>query len=133
MSLGDHLRYLRAMNNGIDMIAIAKAIGIERPWTITEIEVRYRQIGDDDIVEKLALFFERPVEEFFWHRERSRKKFSRFVQGAINDQASISLHLRSGETLSGMPEWWDLGAVGLKRTGDETITVVQRHAVIDWE
>lgn len=133
MSLGDHLRYLRAMNDGIDIITIAQAVGVQRPWEITEIEVRYRQVGDDDIVNKLAEYYNRPVDELLWHRERSRKKLSRFIQQAISNKVSVSLYLRSGECLTGTPVWWDLGSIGVRRDGEEKITVVQRHAVIDWE
>ncbi|MBN1316194.1 MAG: hypothetical protein JXA42_12015 [Anaerolineales bacterium] len=133
MSLGDHLRYLRAMHGGVDIISIAQAIGIDRPWSITEIEVRYRQLGDDDLVTKLAEYYDRPVDEFFWHRERSRKKLSQFLQKAIHEKELVSLRLRTGETLDGMPKWWDLGAIGFQKEGEDRITVVQRHAVIDWE
>jgi sRNA-binding regulator protein Hfq len=133
MSLGDHLRYLRAMRGGVDTITVAKAIGIDRPWPITEIEVRYRQLGDDELVAKLAEYYDRPVEELFWHREHSRKKLSQFLQKALYDKKPVSLNLRSGETLNGMIQWWDLGSVGIKRDGEDRITVIQRHAVIDWE
>ena len=133
MSLGDHLRYLRAMRGGVDTRAIAEAVGLDRPWPINEIEVRYREVGDDELVTKLADYYDRPVEEFFWHRARSRKRLTQDIAKAIQEAQSVRLHLRSGTTLAGEPLWWDLGAIGLLLDGEDEITVVQRHAVIDWD
>ena len=133
MSLGDHLRFLRAMGGGVDTQTIAESIGEERPWLINEIEVRYREVGEDALVAKLADYYGRPLEEFLWHRARSRKKLTHFVFFALEEGRPITLHLRSGESLNGMPQWWDLGSIGLLRTGEERVTVVQRQAVIDWE
>jgi hypothetical protein len=121
------------MREGIDTASIAAAIGEERPWPINEIEVRYRQVGDDELITRLAEFYDIPAEELFWHRERSRKDFTFFFVQALNEDRSVALHLRSGTTLVGKPQWWDLGAVGLLRDGDEQLTVVQRHAVVDWD
>ncbi len=133
MSLGDHLRYLRAMRGGIDTASIAEAIGEERPWPINEIEVRYREVGDDELVARLADYYQRPLEELLWHRARSRKALTVFIQQATLDARPVILRLRSGEELNGVPLWWDLGALALLRDGEDEPTVVQRHAVIDWE
>jgi sRNA-binding regulator protein Hfq len=133
MSLGDHLRFLRAMQGGVDTATIAGAIEIDRPWPINEIEVRYRQVGDDDLVAKLATYYDRPVDELLWHRERSRKKFTQFVHRAMQEEQTVNLHLRSGEVLQGIPQWWDLGAVSLLPDEGRELLVVQRHAVIDWD
>jgi hypothetical protein len=132
MSLGDHLRFLRAMKGGVGTATIARAIGLERPWPINEIEVRYRETGADELVGRLAEYLSRPVEELFWHRERSRTMLTRHIQHALQHAQPIVLHLRSGETLSGLPAWWDLGSIGLVVEGEAQLTVVQRHAVIDW-
>ena len=133
MSLGDHLRYLRAMSGGVDTRTIADAIGLERPWPINEIEVRYREVGDDEVVAKLADYYERPVDELLWHRARSRKRLTQDIAGAIQEERSVTLRLRSGTVLEGEPVWWDLGAIGLLLEGEDEVTVVQRHAVIDWD
>jgi hypothetical protein len=133
MSLGDHLRFLRALDGGVDTRTIAEAIGIERPWPINEIEVRYREVGDDDLVAKLADYYDRPVGELLWHRARSRKKLTQDLADAIRDDRTVKLVLRSGATLEGRAVWWDLGAVGLALPDQVEITVVQRHAVVDWE
>ena len=133
MSLGDHLRFLRALHGGMDTATIAGFIGIDRPWPINEIEVRYRQVGDDELVAKLAEYYDRPVEELFWHRERSRKKFTQYVHRATQEERPVRLQLRSGEVLQGIPQWWDLGSVGLLPDGKQEILIVQRHAVVDWD
>jgi hypothetical protein len=52
---------------------------------------------------------------------------------AIQEERRVTLRLRSGAELVGEPIWWDLGAIGLLIEGDDEITVVQRHAVIDWD
>jgi hypothetical protein len=133
MSLGDHLRYLRALGGGVDTRTIAEAIGLDRPWPINEIEVRYREVGDDDLVAELADYYDRPVDELLWHRARSRKKLTQDVALAIQEERRVTLRLRSGAELVGEPIWWDLGAIGLLIEGDDEITVVQRHAVINWD
>lgn len=133
MSLGDHLRHLRALRGGIDTRTIAETLGLDRPWSINEIEVRYREVGDDELVAKLADYYDRPVDEFLWHRARSRKKLTQDVALAIEEGRPVKLVLRSGTVLEGDPAWWDLGAIGLMLEGEDETTVVQRHAVIDWE
>jgi hypothetical protein len=133
MSLGDHLRYLRARRGGIDTRSIAEELGLDRPWLINEIEVRYREVGDDELVAKLARYYDRPVDELLWHRARSRKKLTQDVALAMQEERPVRLVLRSGTALEGEPIWWDLGTIGLMVAGEDEVTVVQRHAVIDWE
>ncbi len=132
MSLGDQLRFLRAMKGGPSTREIAQAIGLERTTPLREIEQRYREIGDDALLEKLAAYFQVSVEELKWHRARYRKALSRFLEEALQHGKRVHLHLRSGETLTGKVMWWDLGAAGLQPDEGELL-VVQRHAVIDWE
>lgn len=132
MSLGDHLRFLRAMKGGPSTREIAQAIGLERVTPLREIEQRYREIGDDALLEKLALYFQVPIEELKWHRARYRKALSHFLEKALKQGQRVHLHLRSGETLTGKVMWWDLGATGLQPDEGELL-VIQRHAVIDWE
>lgn len=131
MSLGDQLRFLRAMKGGPSTREIAQAIGLERITPLREIEQRYREIGDDALLEKLAAYFQVPVEELKWHRARYRKALSRFLEEAQQQGKRVALRLRSGETLTGKIMWWDLGATGLQPDEGELL-VVQRHAVIDW-
>ena len=130
MSLGDHLRYLRALAD-VNTAAIAEEMGLERISPITLAEVRYRAVDDEALVAGLAEYFGRPVEEFQWHNVRPRKHLTFYVQRALELNEAITLILRSGATLSGLPEWWDLASIGLRKS-DGQLVVVQRHAVVDW-
>jgi hypothetical protein len=131
MSLGDQLRFLRAMKDGPSTRDVADAIGLERTTTLREIEQRYREVGDDALLEKLAVYFDVPVENLKWHRARYRKALSHFLEEAEQQGKRVHLNLRSGEVLAGRVTWWDLGAVGLQPDMGELL-VVQRHAVVDW-
>ena len=131
MSLGDHLRYLRAMHGGIDTATIAEAIGLEKPGPINQAEVRYHPVYDAELIERLAAYYGRPRDEFEWHNARPRKFLTFTIAQALETGEEVSLTLRTGEVLAGTAEWWDLASVGL-RTTDGHLLVVQRHAVIDW-
>jgi hypothetical protein len=131
VSLGDQLRFLRAMKGGPSTREVANAIGLDRTTPLREIEQRYREIGDDALLEKLAVYFEVPVEELRWHRARYRKALSHALEETQDHAKPIHLVLRSGETLTGGVAWWDLGAIGLQ-PAEGALIVVQRHAVVDW-
>lgn len=130
MSLSDHLRYLRAITD-VEPNEIAEAIEIESLSALSMAEVRYRPVADDTLLEKLADFYDRPVEEFHWHNARARKYLTFYVERALREEKSIHLTLRGGQELHGRPEWWDLASIGLRDDTDRLL-VVQRHAVIDW-
>lgn len=132
MSLGDELRFLRAMKGGRDLTEIAEACGVNNRL-YSQIEKRYRQMGGDETLEKLAGYFGVDVDSLKWHRARYRKAFSRALQNALDKQDVLSLHMRNGVTLRGRVAWWDLGAAGLTPEDGGELIVVQRHAVIDWE
>jgi transcriptional regulator with XRE-family HTH domain len=132
MSLGDELRFLRAMKGGRDLTEIAEACGVDN-HLYSQIEKRYRQMGDDETLEKLAGYFGVSVDSLKWHRARYRKALSRALQNAQNKQDVLSLRMRNGVTLRGRVDWWDLGTLGLAPEDGGELIVVQRHAVIDWE
>jgi hypothetical protein len=50
----------------------------------------------------------------------------------MESKDSIRFELRTGETLAGRVRWWDLGTFGLETEDETPLTVVQRHAVLDW-
>ncbi len=127
------MRYLRAMRGGPNPREIAEAAGLPHGGIISQIEQRYREVGDDETLEKLAAYFEVPVEELRWRRARSRKAFSTFIDEAMMNGEVVCLHLRLGEDLVGRVKWWDLGALGLEPLDGTPRIVVQRHAVDDWE
>jgi len=132
MSLGDELRFLRAMSGGRDLSEIAEECGVDR-GIYSQIEKRYRQMGDDETLEKLAGYFGADVERLKWHRVRYRKALSRAAENAQAQKSTITLHMRNGVSWRGQVVWWDLGALGLESEDDGEMLVIQRHAVMDWE
>jgi transcriptional regulator with XRE-family HTH domain len=132
MSLGDYVRYLRALKGGPDFLSIEEAIGIPS-GTLRQIEQRYRRVGEDDEeLQKLAGYFGVPVDELTWRREKWRKLLSEALYTAQNEGRAIRLNLRDGPTFEGRVVWWDLGATELDLSSDQGHVVVQRHAVDDW-
>lgn len=131
MSLADHLRYLRAMQGGTGTDEIAQALGLETASPINLAEKKYAPVRDPELVRKLADYYGRPHEEFVWHNARPRKFLTFAAAAALESGDPITLTLRSGETLAGTVEWWDLSSIGL-RAADGRLLVVQRHAVTDW-
>lgn len=133
MSLGDYLRYLRAMHGGESTLDVAKAIGIPSPWPINEIEQRYRQVGDEELIAKLADYYGVDVEDLLWRRKRSRKALTAFLEDALERGQPVVLKLRTGERLVGRVRWVDMGALLLSLADRSGEVVVQRHIVDDWE
>jgi hypothetical protein len=133
MSLGDYMRYLRAMKGGPDLWTIEKTTGVPSR-TLGEIEQRYRRVGEnDDDLQKLADYFGVPVQELTWRREKWRKLLSEALYTAQTENHPIHLVLRDGPTFEGRVLWWDLGATELELSEGGGRVVVQRHAVDDWE
>ncbi len=133
MSLGDYMRYLRAMKGGPDFWTIQEDSGVPSR-TLREIEQRYRRVGEnDEDLQKLADYFGVPFEELTRRREKWRKLLSEALYVAQTDGCPIRLILRDGPTLEGRVLWWDLGATELELSDNRGILVVQRHAVDDWE
>lgn len=133
MSLGDYVRYLRAMKGGPDLWTIQEASDVPSR-TLREIEQRYRRVGEnDEDLQKLANYFGVPVEELTWRRERWRKLLSEALYTAQTATRSIRLVLRDGPTFEGHVLWWDLGATELELSEGRGRVVVERHAVDDWE
>jgi hypothetical protein len=96
-------------------------------------EQRYRRVGEDDeMLARLADYYNVPLQELKFHRERYRKALSAVLYRSEETDRVVRFRLRTGEMMAGRVRWWDLGAFGLEREGQE-LTVVQRHAVIDWE
>jgi hypothetical protein len=129
MSLGDYLRLQRARRGGITPWEIEAATQLQR-GLYRQMEQRYRAVGDEADVRRLADFYGLPYEELAWRQEWSRKDLSRALQAASKFGETIRLELWTGESVAGRVAWWDLGAVGLI-TGDG-LMVVQRHAVERW-
>ncbi len=131
MSLSDHLRYLRALAGGVNLRTIAEDIHEEKPIGLREAEQRYRPIPNAALIEKLAAYYGRPVEEFHWHNQRARRFLTIYLLDAKRNKQNVQLQLRHGETLTGQVEWVDLGAIGLQMENGRLLCI-QRHAVVDW-
>ncbi|OIO91509.1 MAG: hypothetical protein AUK03_10960 [Anaerolineae bacterium CG2_30_64_16] len=131
MSLGDYLRILRARRGGITPWDIEAATDLPK-GLYRQIEQRYRAVGDDESIQVLADFFDVPFEELRWRLDWPRKALSRALVAGREADASITLFLSTGQTVTGRVVWWDLGAVGLE-TLEAGLLVVQRHAVERWD
>jgi sRNA-binding regulator protein Hfq len=131
MSLGDYLRLLRAQAGGITPLEIETATGLPK-GTYRLMEQRYRSIGDDDSIGRLADFYKVPFQELRWRLDWPRKALSHSLVATMRQQRPITLHLWDGQIVSGMVKWWDLGAVGLETEQGELL-IVQRHAAERWE
>mgnify|MGYP001028997819 CR=1 FL=1 len=130
MSLGDYLRYLRALKGGPTPWEIQEATGIPS-GLYCHIEQRYREIGDDETMRKLAAYFGVPFGELARRKPKYRKALSAALASSLKRRTPIRLILRSGHEFTGQVCWWDLGATLLALDdGDEV--VVQRHMVDDW-
>lgn len=132
MSLGDHLRYIRAMRGGAKPSEFYDGMAPEHIRRATEVELRYGDHSSPELVRALAQHLNVAEEELLWHRARPRKALSFYLCEVQARQSAATLTLRTGETLTGHVAWWDLGAVGLERAPGH-ITVVQRHHIVDWE
>ncbi len=131
MSTGDYLRYLRALKGGPDLITVSQGSGVSS-HVLREMEQRYRHVGDDATIEKLAQYYGVPAEELRWRRIWSRKELSKALETAQQQRIPLQVNLRTGQTLRGQVIWWDLGAA-LLELDDGHQVVVQRHMVDTWE
>ncbi len=133
MSLGDELRYLRAFHGGGNLGQIEEEIGL-KPGTLRYMEQRYRRMGEDDEeLAKIAAYYGVSLKSLQYHRERYRKALSAYLQQALETETVAHFELRTGESMAGRVQWWDLGAFGLKPEDGGPLIIVQRHAVLDWE
>ncbi len=130
MSSGDYLRFLRALHGGKDFFSIEEETGIPS-GLMRQIEQRYRAVGDEATLRKLAEYYGVPPEEVLWRHEWSRARLTFALEDAMRDDVPIRLNLRTGESFTGKVQWVDLAATCLK-VGDREI-IVQRHWVDTWE
>lgn len=131
MTLGDELRLLRAQAGGPTPLEIAEETGVEA-GLYCQLEQRYREMGDDETLEKLASYFGCDPEMLKTARSRSRKALSQHLAEVVRNEQPVELSLRTGDVLTGRVIAWDLGTVGLDPDDGGPPIVVQRHAVIDW-
>ncbi len=132
MSLGDYVRYLRALKGGPSPLEMAEEGDIPS-GEYRQIEQRYREVATDETVQKLARYFGVPVEELEWRRAWSRKRLTGDLDRAMRQGLRIHLHLRTGEHISGTVEWYDLGAALIIPDDGSGELVLQRHIVETWK
>lgn len=142
MSLSDYLKYLRARKGGVTPWEIAEATGVPAAGVYL-IEVKHRRVGEDNaVLDRLATYFEVPVEEFTTRRESYRKLLTQFLDESRQQAAKIMLRLESGEELAGTVAWYSREAVALtpfSDHADETEAtaadpyIVQRSWIAGWQ
>lgn len=130
MSTGDYVRFLRALKGGPTPWDIAQATGVSA-GTYRQIEQRYRTVGTEEELTKLAEYFGIPSEELISRQQWSRKELSAFLVEAAEQEQPVRLELRTGETFVGQVLWSDLGAA-LLRLEDGSEIVLQRHMIDRW-
>lgn len=131
MSTGDYLRYLRAVKGSPTPQHIEEATGV-KAGDYRQIEQRYRAMGSEEELAKLAAYYEVPVEEMTSRVEWTRKALSAALVEAVEQDAPIRLELRNGHTVTGKVQWSDLGAALLQLEDGQEV-VVQRHMVDRWQ
>jgi len=131
MSTGDYLRYLRAVKGGPTPFEIEQATGV--PSSVyRQMEQRYRAVGTDDELAKLADYFGVPVEDLTQRQEWTRKALSAALVESSEEERPIRLELRNGASFSGRVIWSDLGSTLLEQDNGREV-VVQRHMIDRWE
>jgi transcriptional regulator with XRE-family HTH domain len=131
MSTGDYVRQLRAVKGGPTPLEIEQAIGLT-PGTYRQLEQRYRAVGNEQDLAKLAEYFQVPLDELTSRQQWTRKDLSAAFVEAQEQERAIKLELRTGETVVGTVTWSDLGAALLALDNGREL-VVQRHIVDRWE
>lgn len=131
MSTGDYVRYLRAVKGGPTPQDIESATGVTA-GAYRQIEQRYRAIGSEEELGRLAEYFGVPVEELTNRSEWTRKALSAALVEARELDAPIRLEMRNGHAITGKVGWSDLGAA-LIQLEDGSEIVVQRHIVDRWQ
>lgn len=131
MTLGNYISYLRAMRGGISPQDVAEQTGIDR-YTLWELEVKHRQVGDDDMLHKLSEFFGVSYDDLATRREHFGKRFTSFLWRRLNDHEPAWFVVRFGERVEGRVRWANMLSFALDIEDRPDPLVVLRHAVDDW-
>ena len=117
------------------------------PWEIAEgsgvpareihlLEVKHRQVGEDDaLLQRLAGYFDVPVEELTGRRGAFRKRLTAFLDESQQRSSPVVLKLESGEEIGGMVDWYAREAIALTPQSNEEGNhpyILQRGYVADW-
>jgi transcriptional regulator with XRE-family HTH domain len=134
MSLSDYIKYLRAVNGGLTPWEIAEGSGVSAR-EIHLLEVKHRRMGqNDEVLEKLAAFFNVPPGELMSRREAFRKRLTSFLDEKQEDISPVALRLENGEVIEGTIEWYAREALAIKPSSnpDDPPYIVQRSWIADW-
>ena len=131
MSLGDYVRYLRALKGGPTPWQIEAATGIPS-GIYRQIEQRYRAVGEEQALEKMAAYFDVAPDELRWRQHWPRKGLTAALVDAQEKGGMLSVRWSGGEAFTGTVAWRDLGAVEIQDASGASV-VVQRHMVDRWE
>jgi len=134
MSLSDYIKYQRAVRGGLTPWEIAEGSGVPAR-DIHLIEVKHRRVGEDEeILQRIAEFFEVPVEELAGRREAYRKRLTAFLEDHQLNNASLTLKLEDGEEVTGVVEWFGREALALRPsdTEEDRPYIVQRGWIANW-
>ena len=134
MSLSDRIKYLRAVKGGLTPWEIADKSGVPAR-EIHLLEVKHRRVGEnDEALQKLAAFFDVPVEDLTSRREAYRKRLNFFLEESHEQSAPVVLKFEDGEVIEGNVAWFGREAVAITPPGgsEDTPIVVQRGWVADW-
>src|SRR4051812_38837059 len=113
MSLSDYIKYLRAVGGGLTPWEIAEKSGVPAR-EIHLLEVKHRRVGDnDDALQKLADFFNVPLESLMGKREAYRKRLTFFLEENQQQATLVALKLEDGEVLEGTIAWFGREAVAI--------------------
>ena len=142
--MSDRVKYLRAVNGGLTPWEIAEKSGVPAR-EIHLLEVKHRRVGEnEEILEKLADFFNVPVADLINRREAYRKRLTFFLEECRDRDIPIVLKFENGEQLEGKVAWFGREAVALTVGGgeitggapgdsdDANLRIVQRGWVADW-
>lgn len=134
MSLSDYLKLMRAVKGGVTPWEIAEATGIPSK-EVHLLEVKHRRMGEDDaMLDKLAGYFEVPVEELTRRRDQFRKRLTSFAVDRQRSQERVTFVLETGESFSGHIAWFAREAIALRPDGgsDDAPIILQRAMIADW-
>jgi transcriptional regulator with XRE-family HTH domain len=135
VSLSDYVKYLRAVGGGLTPWEIAEKSGVTAR-EIHLIEVKHRRVGDnEEVLQKLANFFNVPLESLIDRREAYRKRLTFFLEENQQQSSPVVLKLENGEELEGTVAWFGREALAIVPVGSDSSDnpyVVQRGWVADW-
>jgi len=131
MTLSDLLPFLRARKEGSFYSEVSEVTGIstlrlvraERTFTVPDLT--------NDELSQLAAYFAVPVDQLRQAQLATRTSLTTYVARRESEKLPAHLELVGGVQVSGMVDWRDRHAIGLRQP-DGTCLVVYRSSVEGW-